>query len=479
MLNDSKAAIRVGKSYPLTVKSTHPVTWKSSDESVATVSDSGVVTGIKPGIVSITATLQNDTSQTESIRVTVYEPKIYFAQPSYEFKLTDPTTTYTFVYAADYYNTISVGSEHTYLIDPIETYTWTSSDPTVATVDYLGKVEALKLGESTITVTSSTGLSASTVVKVVEPKVTMTVTPYVPNYTTGAVNYTINVSSTAELEVVYNEDGRATTKYAYTFKSSDESIAKVDAYGKVTGVAAGKATITVTANDAKQTSKSVDINVVEGEGTEVEITKDNYKTYFDLEAVEVPVFNHYACKFFPEDGVYKYQNTEGNWVEGSNPTITKVTQKIYLKLTKKKNFDAEGSKFAIKVKIPYKSGYSAIPANFKEFKIDTSKLEADKKEVKERDNQNPYTFKSILFAPSEMVDYTDNGDPVSYETSINKDLCKTLNANPENVVYTVLDDTRYATGAYINQEKSQVAITKAIVAGSIEIVDVTGKITIS
>jgi uncharacterized protein YjdB len=115
---------------------------------------------------------------------------------------------------------------------------WTSSDPSIATVDENGKVTAIKTGTATITATTQdeSNLSASCTVNVANP-------------TTVSLNKTsdsINVGETDTLSAAVNP-----SSVGVTWSSSDSSIATVDANGKITGIKAGQATITVTTADGK------------------------------------------------------------------------------------------------------------------------------------------------------------------------------------------------------------------------------------
>ena len=127
---------------------------------------------------------------------------------------------------------------------------WTSSDDTVAKVEN-GKVTALKVGTAVITAT-------------VGDK-TATVTVTVPAILIEGIEVTldnakIEVEGTANLKVTTNPE-KVTEEVAVIYESSDETIAKVDENGVITGVNPGKATITVTVND--KFNQEVEIEVVE------------------------------------------------------------------------------------------------------------------------------------------------------------------------------------------------------------------------
>jgi uncharacterized protein YjdB len=129
--------------------------WTSSDQAIATVSQSGVVTGVAPGIATITATSEG---QSGSASVTVVAGSQSVAR--IVISPSDPTIdrnelvqlTATLYDASDNVLTGRV-------------VTWSSSDPSKATVDSTGLVQGVRKGTVTITATSE-GQSATTSVRV-------------------------------------------------------------------------------------------------------------------------------------------------------------------------------------------------------------------------------------------------------------------------------------------------------------------------
>ena len=128
-----------------------------------------------------------------------------------------------------------------------KTVKWASSDAKVATVDSVGKVTAVAAGEAIITVTTTDG------------SFTATCTVTVSATTVAVTGVTLN-KSTLELTAGDSEALTATvaptgaTNKAVTWSSNKESVATVDAEGKVTAVAAGEAIITVTTTDGSFTA---------------------------------------------------------------------------------------------------------------------------------------------------------------------------------------------------------------------------------
>ncbi|MBQ9700217.1 MAG: Ig domain-containing protein [Lachnospiraceae bacterium] len=121
--------------------------------------------------------------------------------------------------------------------------TYTSSDPSVATVDANGVVTGVDNGTATITVTYTNGESVASdtcTVTVYKPMTGITVDKsevdlYVgPGEDTHTIKVTVAPSDTTDIPVI-------------TYESSDETVATVSEDGEVTAVGPGTATITVTA----------------------------------------------------------------------------------------------------------------------------------------------------------------------------------------------------------------------------------------
>ena len=123
-----------------------------------------------------------------------------------------------------------------------KTVTWTSSDESIAMVDTEGQVKAVALGTATITATCGS-VSATCSVTVVE-------TP-AESVTISQKTATLKVGETVGLTATVLPEN-ATDK-TVTWTSSNNSVATVDAKGKVIAVALGTATITATCGSVNAT----------------------------------------------------------------------------------------------------------------------------------------------------------------------------------------------------------------------------------
>ena len=145
------------------------VTWTSNAESVATVDESGNVEAVAPGTATITVTTA-DGGKTATCEVTVTAASVPVTgvtlsqnQASLYYNRTPNTLTLTATVAPD--NATD------------KTVTWTSSNPSVATVEN-GVVTAVAPGTATITVTTADGGFTATCTVTVRPDIP----PANPNY---------------------------------------------------------------------------------------------------------------------------------------------------------------------------------------------------------------------------------------------------------------------------------------------------------
>ena len=135
--------------------SSQEIIWISSDTSIAEVNENGVVAGINPGVTVVYAMAENGMTGFSTVRVMSNEVTSIIIDPDNLTLELDET------------------SQLTLILEPVsaeaEFITWTSTDPTVATVDNLGVVTAKETGFSFIYATSDNGVTGLAIVKVVDP----------------------------------------------------------------------------------------------------------------------------------------------------------------------------------------------------------------------------------------------------------------------------------------------------------------------
>ena len=242
------------------------VTWSSNLPAIVSVDAvTGEVTALAPGKAEITATANDkaDGTKSESIEVRVKAKKV-------RKLVTDVSVmpaVHTMVEGDIFYYSGIVEPEDA----DEKALTWTSSDPTVATVSKGGGfINALKAGTTTITATANDGSGKY-------GQSTLTVkTPILVIAATGIV--------VDQTDISLYEGGTATltarvlpadaASKGFTWSSSDPTVASVSSDGVVTAhLPGGTALITATADDGGWT----DFCTVRVKGTSVKITPSAFR----------------------------------------------------------------------------------------------------------------------------------------------------------------------------------------------------------
>jgi gliding motility-associated-like protein len=192
----------------VTITPTSGGTWSSSDPSMATITNGGLVNGISAGTADMTFTVGTTgcSSTGTAGQITV-----------------NPSPTIN-VPAGD--DEICIGE--TVTITPTSGGTWSSSDPSVATITNGGVVDGISAGTANMTFTDGTTGCSST-------------------GTTGEItvnpNPTINIPAGDE-EICQGETVTITPTSGGTWSSSDPSVATITNGGAVDGINAGTADMT-------------------------------------------------------------------------------------------------------------------------------------------------------------------------------------------------------------------------------------------
>jgi len=210
------------------------VTWVSSAPAVATVNTSGVVTGMAAGTSTITAT-SNGVQGTATVTVALAARTLTGID-------LNPTSMTLAVGSLRDIAASAIWSDGTGSSGFNGSVTWTSSNPGVARVSNLGMVTPVAAGSTTITAAAS-GRSATcavTVTGAAAPALTsLTVSPASGSLAVGSILYLTPIG--------HYSDGSSSNIIPITsvlWTSNNTSVATIDAYGIVTSVAAGSATIT-------------------------------------------------------------------------------------------------------------------------------------------------------------------------------------------------------------------------------------------
>ena len=235
-LAESEITIGVGESADMPAitfgeNSAGSCTFNTSGKKIATVSDAGVIKGVKKGSATITVTTHNGKTATLKVNVKNAPAKVTLTAPSKSMGKGD-----TMQLTANF----SAGAASRKL-------TFSSSMPSVATVDQNGKVTAVASGAATITVKTFNKKKASV-------KITVKSAP--TSVSLDKKTLSMGVRQTATLTPTLSSGSAGSC----TFTSSDTSVLKVNsATGALEALAAGTATITVETYNGKTAACTVTV----------------------------------------------------------------------------------------------------------------------------------------------------------------------------------------------------------------------------
>lgn len=225
--------LEVGASDTLSIRSIpentdNQIIWETSNPSVATIFD-GTVQAVSPGVVSIYATSADGFTQATCqviVSKTIIPEGISLNKTNLNM-LVNETDNLTVSFQPSEAQTKNIY--------------WSSSDPSVATVNLTGLVTAKKLGRATIT--------AKTLEDTLVATATVNVLANVDGITLSHQNVNITVGGTQELSASIKPAN--VLDKSVTWVSANTSIATVDNKGNITAESAGTTTITATSADGK------------------------------------------------------------------------------------------------------------------------------------------------------------------------------------------------------------------------------------
>lgn len=202
------------------------VTYMSSDPSVATVDEYGIVTAVKGGSCIIEVT----TEECHLVAACTIDVKEYVSS------ITLSETDKFMNIGATGTLTAQVGTETA----TNKTILWSSSNNDICSVDENGNLSANSIGTAVITATAAdgSGVSASCIVRVVNPVTGITIIPDTVRLLVG---------DSRKVQAVISPENATIKDVVWT--SSNESVATVDESGEIFANATGKCKITATSKD--------------------------------------------------------------------------------------------------------------------------------------------------------------------------------------------------------------------------------------
>ena len=278
-LDASELVIGVGTGQNATLRATvlpdtatdQRLSWEVSNDEIITASSMtpgfGNITGQKTGTATVTVKTMDGSNLRATCQVTVVDVRVSGITMDATRNL-DVGYTLTLVPVITPENA------------DVKKVTWTSSDPSKATVDSNGKVTGIAAGTVVITATTvDRGLSA-------QCTITLTNVP-VDSVTLDPKTMEVEVGKNKSIAVTILP-ANASDK-TVTWTSSDNTIATVDSNGKVTGIKNGSVTITAGAGGKSDTcAVSVITNPVEGVKIDAPYTEIMTDSYLQLTANVIP-----------------------------------------------------------------------------------------------------------------------------------------------------------------------------------------------
>lgn len=202
------------------------VSWKSADPSIATVDNNGKVTAVATGETTITVTT-TDGGRTASCTITV--------KPVEATALSIDPSTAEIVKGGSLELQVTFVPENT----TDKELTWSSTNPSVASVSEDGVVNALNEGKTKIYATASNGVKNYCEVTVLRDE-------SLKGISFGVSSMELKVGETRRIDVYFTPDYAANTHLSW--ESSANGVVTVKD-GDVTGVSEGEAVITATSEE--------------------------------------------------------------------------------------------------------------------------------------------------------------------------------------------------------------------------------------
>jgi len=207
------------------------VTWSSSNDSVATVSATGLVTARSNGSATITVASEGKTG-TVGVEV---------AQAAATLVIAPASAALTAVGQTQQLTVIAQDANGNQVANP--TVTWSSSDPTVASVNAAGLATANKNGSAEITAATDSGRAALATLNVAQMPASVAVTP--STATISAAGGTIIQFSAQAMDA----NGSPLVGRTIAWTSNAPGVATVSPTGLASAVGNGTAQISATVED--------------------------------------------------------------------------------------------------------------------------------------------------------------------------------------------------------------------------------------
>ena len=235
------------------------VVWSSSDDTIASVEE-GLVTALKVGKAQITATTEEgDLKAVCEVEVAAFVSGIKLDKNELELYNGGTYTLQASILPEDANN---------------KTLKWSSSSPTIATVDENGTITALSAGTTTVTATATDESGITATCKV-------TVLQHVESITLQVTSGSIYVGQAKYLKATILPENASNKNVVWS--STNEAVATIDQTGLVTALKAGQTQIVATTEEGGLTAacdvtvKQYVTDIALNASTVMLYTKENYQ----------------------------------------------------------------------------------------------------------------------------------------------------------------------------------------------------------
>ena len=248
-LEEKEITLNIGDEKELTAKITpdnatnKKVTWISNNDTVVKVDTNGKITGLSVGRAIITVKT-DDSNRTDTCIVRVVDQNNVSSNNVDAIGVSLSKSSLSML-KGDSYHLVAT-------IKPVDatnkSVIWSSSNENIVTVDNNGKIMAKETGKATITVkTKDGGKTATCQITVFAEAIPVT------GVVLNRSEVTLLKGNSVTLSAKLTPDNATNNNVTWT--SSRPEVAKVDENGVVTGLKAGKTTITVKTKDGNKTDK--------------------------------------------------------------------------------------------------------------------------------------------------------------------------------------------------------------------------------
>ena len=251
-INPAVLTLVVGANFTLSAKVYGPndllmpgakVFWSTQDPTVVTVSQDGLVNAVAAGTAQIAA---SSGGQSRTIAVTVAQKPIALV------RIAPPAAT---VVTGQTFQLQGEALDGDGNVLPNRLLEWSSTQPTVATVNSAGMVTGVAVGQATISAIGEGRVGTSLITVTPAPVASITIQPNGGSVPAGG---TLTFTATAR-----DAGGQVLTGRPITWRSSNDAVATVSANGLMTAISPGVATITASAPNAGPggTTPTASVNV--------------------------------------------------------------------------------------------------------------------------------------------------------------------------------------------------------------------------